>query len=818
MLYVRKLILISTICLCAAGATGALDFNKPNIGYLYPAGGQQGTTIQVRVGGQFIRGAKDVTITGEGVTAKVVKYFRPIRNLNGDQRRELQNKLREARNQRVTELPPKQRALLDPKGRLLKKPDPKREETKKEDGEKKPPVKLPDHPILNDLESKTLAELVQISYELFFPRNKLQQNRQLAEMAIIEVSIAPNAKPGVRELRMQSRNGITNPVIFQVGLSPETNEVEPNDKSTSFIVNNFFKPLDIAEAKELIKPKPLELPVVLNGQIMPGDTDRFRFRAKMGQQLVIETHARSLIPYLADAVPGWFQATVTLYNAAGREIAFADDYRFNPDPVLFYKIPRDGLYDIEIRDSIYRGREDFVYRIAVGEYPFITQMNPLGGKQGVKTTARIEGWNLPEKQLQLDTQPRSEMIRRTSYYDKKRVSNFVPYAVNTLPESNEAESNDTIKNAQKIDLPTIINGQIQEPGDIDVFQISGKAGDKIAAEVYARRLNSPLDSLLRLTDASGTVLQWNDDHIEKDKHLHKDILGLQTHHADSYLIAELPKDGTYYVHLADSQHHGSEAHSYRLRLARSEGDFSLRVTPSGLTIAAGGIIPIEVFALRKDGYEGPIEVVLKEPDKGFRIGGGTIPAGRGKILMTLTAPDEIKPGPVDLKLEGHAKIGDKIVKRSAVGADDTMQAFLFRHLVPAQKLSAFVQKSRWRMPPVELVGNSPIKISAGGSVQVRLKTKPRPILKEIDLELYKPPAGIVLQDVTVVPEGLSFVLEADKDMGQSDISENLIIQIFREHVPKQKEGNLAPKKRRDSMGIIPAIPIQIVHKPQQDTK
>ena len=822
MLYVRKLILISTICLCAAGATGALDSNKPNIGYLYPAGGQQGTTIQVRVGGQFLRGANKISISGEGVTAKVIKNFRPVRNLNNDQRRELQKKLREARDQRLAELTPKERASLYPNGKLPKKkdkvPDKKTDEARPEDKKENQQAKLPDHPMLNNLEDKSLPELMQIAYELLFPRNKLQINRQLREAVMIEITIAPDAKPGFRELRLLARNGLTNPVVFQVGLSPESYEAEPNDESAAFFANNFFKSLNVAKAKEFIRPEPLELPVILNGQIMPGDVDRFRFRAKTGQQLVIETHARSLIPYLADAVPGWFQATVTLYSAAGKEIAFADDYRFNPDPVLFYKIPRDGLYDLEIRDSIYRGREDFVYRIAVGEHPFITQMHPLGGKQGIKTIAKIDGWNLPEKQLQLDTQPGSDTIRRTSYYDKKKVSNFVPYAVNTLPESNEAESNDTIKNAQKIDLPNIINGQIQKPGDIDVFRISGKAGDKIAAEVYARRLNSPLDSLLRLTDASGTVLQWNDDHIEKDKHLHKDILGLQTHHADAYLMAELPKDGTYYVHLADSQHHGSQAHSYRLRLARSDGDFSLRVTPSGLTIPAGGIIPVEVFALRKDGYEGPIEVVLKKPDKGFRISGGTIPAGHGKILMTLSAPNKIKPGPVDLKLEGHAKIGDKLVKRPAVPADDTMQAFLYRHLVPAQELSVFAQKYRWRMPPGELVGNGPVKIPAGGSVQVHLKIKPRPILKEIDLELYKPPAGIVLQDVTVVPEGLSFVLKVDKDSAQSNISENLIIQTFREYTPKPKEGKPAPKKRRDSMGIIPAIPIQIIHKLQQDTK
>jgi hypothetical protein len=385
-----------------------------------------------------------------------------------------------------------------------------------------------------------------------------------------------------------------------------------------------------------------------------------------------------------------------------------------------------------------------------------------------------------------------------------------------MPECKEIESNDTIKDAQKIDLPKIINGQVIKPGDIDVFRISGRAGDKVALEVYARRLNSPLDSLLRLTDAVGTVLEWNDDHIQKDKHLHKDILGLQTHHADAYLIAELPKDGEYYVHLADSQHHGSAAHSYRLRIAPAEGDFSVRVTPSSLTIPTNSVVPIGVHALRTDGFKGPIELFVKNPDTGFRVSGGVIPAERESIRMTLTAQDKQGNEPFVLELEGRAEIGGKTIIRPAIPADDTMQAFLFRHLVPAHQLLVYAQKSRWHMPPVELVGSSPVKIPAGGSVRVHLKTKPRPLLKEIDLKLYEPPSGVTLHEITVVPDGLTCVLKASKESAQSDVSDNLIIQMFREYTPKQKEGGPAPQKRTDSMGIIPAIPIQIICEPQQE--
>jgi len=51
-----------------------------------------------------------------------------------------------------------------------------------------------------------------------------------------------------------------------------------------------------------------------------------------------------------------------------------------------------------------------------------------------------------------------------------------------------------------------VNGRIDQPGDWDVFRFQGRAGQAIVAEVYARRLDSPLDSVLKLTDAKGQQL------------------------------------------------------------------------------------------------------------------------------------------------------------------------------------------------------------------------------------------------------------------------------------------------------------------------
>ena len=121
-----------------------------------------------------------------------------------------------------------------------------------------------------------------------------------------------------------------------------------------------------------------------------------------------------------------------------------------------------------------------------------------------------------------------------------------------------------------------------------------------------------------------------------------------------------------------------------------------------------------------------------------------------------------------------------------------------------------VQKSKWRAPPIRLAGSSPVRIPVGGTAQVRLKTRRGKVLQEIQLELKEPPEGLTLHDVSVVPDGLAFELRADKDAMKSGFADNVIVEAFREVTPKQQEGKPAAQKRRYSMGVFPAIPIEIV--------
>lgn len=62
----------------ATFASSAVAQNQ-YIGYVYPAGGQQGTTFPVRLGGQALLYPSDVVISGEGVSARLVDYY-PVYN------------------------------------------------------------------------------------------------------------------------------------------------------------------------------------------------------------------------------------------------------------------------------------------------------------------------------------------------------------------------------------------------------------------------------------------------------------------------------------------------------------------------------------------------------------------------------------------------------------------------------------------------------------------------------------------------------------------------------------------------------------------
>jgi hypothetical protein len=746
------------ILLIAVAASYAQQ-NVPHAGYVYPAGGRQGDTFEVTVGGQFLDGVNGVLLSGPGVQATVVDYVKPI----------TQGQFNQMRDQ-LQELMDKKKAGT---------------------------------PAWTADDDKTVADL-RLKIATFIRR---PMTPAIAETVRIQIRLDANVEPGEREFRLVTNGGLTNPLVFCIGQLPEVT------KQTAQVVSETPNaPKAVTKARAQVRmpvnappaATDISLPAMINGQIAPGGVDRYKFAAAKGQHLVIAAGVRELIPYISDAVPGWFQAAVGLYDASGKEVAYADHFTFHQDPVIHCDIPADGEYTLEIHDSIYRGREDFVYRIAAGELPYMTSIFPLGGKTGLRTSVEVKGWNLATSRLIEDEKGRAPGVYPVSVSKGAFASNRVPFAVDTLPEILEREPNNTPATAERVRLPVIINGRVDKPGDTDVFRIEGQAGEEIVAEVVARRLDSPLDSILRLTDAKGKQIAINDDFDDKGA-------GLITHQADSLIQVKLPATGAYFLSIGDTQRKGGPDYAYRLRISHPQPDFQLRMTPSTISARGGIAVPVTVYALRKDGFSGEIELKLKDAPSGFTLNGGWIPAGQSSVRLTVTMPAKKIDNPVALQLEGTARIEGREVRRASVPAEDMMQAFAYHHLVT----SADPGDTQWLArvgPPAR--GRTVWKVMNDKPLQVPLDGQAPPVKvflplgrfqTDVQLVLNDPPEGIVIDKVGLYDNGVNIFIRANAKV-KPGLAGNLLMDAFIESANPANGG----KKRRVPLGMLPAIPFQVM--------
>ena len=72
---------------CAAVTLTALLVSMPSVrgqqgnlhvGYVYPAGGQQGSAFEAVIAGQFMTGLEQAYVTGGGVQVEVIELIKPI--------------------------------------------------------------------------------------------------------------------------------------------------------------------------------------------------------------------------------------------------------------------------------------------------------------------------------------------------------------------------------------------------------------------------------------------------------------------------------------------------------------------------------------------------------------------------------------------------------------------------------------------------------------------------------------------------------------------------------------------------------------------
>jgi len=438
----------------------------------------------------------------------------------------------------------------------------------------------------------------------------------------VSVTVASDAPLGARELRATTPSGVSEPVTLSVDFLREIIGSQSNH--------------DTNNAQEI------ELPGAINGVIREtAQSDFYRFKARKDQRLIFDVFAfRAGSP---------LDSSLALLNAEGKELARSEDVN-GLDSLIDFTAAEDGDYWLQIRDLRYQGGKDYRYRIVAGELPYLDAVFPLGGQRGKSVEVLLRGRNLEGlSNMKLRVEPNAPLGQQEiRAHTARGYSNPVLFDVGELPEVSETEPNNTSSNANTLNLPVVINGRIGGEKDQDQFKFKVEKDRTFVIEVEASRFGSPLDAVLILSDAKGTVVQQNDDAVG----------------ADARIERKFGEAGEYFIRIRDLLQRGGDDFGYRLSIRPPRPDFVLNFSPDTPRVARGGYAIVNVEAQRQAGFAGAIEAWLENLPAGVTAEPLMVPPDSAvSPLIVLHADETASLGSHRITLVASGVIGGQKVVR-----------------------------------------------------------------------------------------------------------------------------------------------------------
>lgn len=499
-----------------------------------------------------------------------------------------------------------------------------------------------------------------------------------------QVQVNAQTPPGLYEVRLANRWGISNPRTFVVGDLGELPEKEPND--------------DVDKAQRV------PLNTTVTGTIgSPTDVDYFVFSGKKGQ--------RVLVVCLGQSIDSRLVPEIRVYDTQHHEIAI-ERGGHGTDTVADLVLPSDGDYHVRLCSYTYsEGSPEHFYRLSITTAPWIDAIHPCVVEPGKRTAITVYGRNLPggildpsavvhghvlERMTATVSPPTdAEARHRLGYHGhagpgqavvdgfEYRVRNAAGFSNSFLlglakaPVVLSTDQHATPATAQQVPVPCEVAGRILNRGQRDWYTFTANKGEALAIEVFCDRIGGAADMyfLLRNAASQQTIVEV-DTHNEA---LTSNFKFYQVTEDPGTYLFTAPADGRYEL-LVGSRYATSAfgiRHYYRLRLTRPEPDFHLVIVPTADSRPDGGQLfrngdqLYTVLAWRHDGWDGPIELSAQGLPKGVTCPPQTLAAGLRQTSLVVEAAPDAPAWTGTIVVQGTATIDGKKVVRTARPASIT---------------------------------------------------------------------------------------------------------------------------------------------------
>jgi hypothetical protein len=446
---------------------------------------------------------------------------------------------------------------------------------------------------------------------------------------LVKIEVPKDAPLGLHSLRLATTRGMSNVRLFCIDDLPQVMETATNHT------------IEMAQV--------VPVPCVVCGRADAEQRDYFKVSVKAGEALSFEVLGRRL--------GSAFDPQITLYDAkTGREVPGAhsnDAPGLQTDAALRWTFKDAGDYVIEIRDVTWKGGEDFLYRLRIGDFPLAATTIPMAVKRGSKATVHFGGsWvdKVAPVEVQAPADPNAEVVWVTPKGASGLPGWPVAVAMSDLDETVEQEPNNEQAKANRVPVPGAVTGRFEQKGDVDWFVFTAKKGQRLILEAHTQDYNSPTELLLTLKDAKGAVVQ-------------------ATNPANPPRLDFTPMvDGDFYLTAEHLHGWGGPAEVYRLTVVPYEPGFDLSVQLDRFDAPQAGGLVIPILMTRRD-YTGPVDISVRGPagiTGKLNIPMGKVaPPGQPIGALLVNASGEQPMGPVIFEIVGTATINGKLVTEYA---------------------------------------------------------------------------------------------------------------------------------------------------------
>jgi hypothetical protein len=440
-----------------------------------------------------------------------------------------------------------------------------------------------------------------------------------------EVEVAADAAPGVRVWRVSCAQGGTGLRPFVVGELPEFIESESNS---------------LPEKAERVT-----LPVTLNGQIGgERDLDYFVFSAKQGAVVVCDC--------LAARLGSPLDPILELQDAHGRRVE-AHRIHVGNDPVLSFRVPRDGDYRLMLSHVSTYGGPKYVYRINLSTEAFVFAAFPAGGRAGDPTDVELlalSGTDAPRvirERIVFPKSPGGTLPHRLRHADAHEIS----LAIGEFPESRFDGGNSSRDTAAAVTLPATINGRFVSAGSEAWYRLSLRKFAQLSFHCEIP-FGSGAAPTMELLDASGKTMRFSNSLANVD--------------GRGLIEWICPDDGEYFLRVENARPNTcGPSCIYRITAAPIREDFGLHLAADWLNILPGDKATLQMAVDRRGGFEGPIELSVEGLPPGVHLETTRIPAKDDECKLTLNAGGEARCQDAQLRIVGTALLNGRKEQRVA---------------------------------------------------------------------------------------------------------------------------------------------------------